>query len=487
MFNQPRKVFFAAMVTESNSFSNIPTNRDSFNPVSGQDALEADTMLSGYLQPFVEQASQIGAEVAIGTCAFAQPGAPVIQADYELLRERILQDLREQMPVDAVFLLLHGAMVSENCLDCEGDILSRVRQIAGRRVPVMAILDPHAHLTQSMIDNATLLAFMKEYPHTDGPERLHHLLDVTQQIWRGEVRPVPTVADCRIVGLWPTQMQPIRRFTDSLKRLEERYDLVSVSFVHGFPWGDTPDTGSRMLVYGNGAPEPAQTIANQLAEEVWRMREFSQPIMKSIDEALDIVQSSDRGPIVLADIADNAGGGAPADSSFILKAVLDRGIQGVAFALMYDPVLVQNCHKAGIGGTLQVRVGGKLSRYSGEPVDLEVTIKGLARDARQVAFGTTVDPMGDTAWIHGRGVDIIVSSVRTQCFDPVAFSHIGCDPRARRVLVVKSINHFQAGFAPIAARTIAVETPGALSMDFAHLPYRVFKRPYWPKDKLQAR
>ncbi len=496
-----KKLFFAAMVTESNSFSNIPTSRESFAPMSGAEALKADSMLSGYLHPFLRSATAMGINVTIGTCAFAQPGAPVIQADYESLRDRIVQDLREQGPVDAVCLLLHGAMVSERCLDCEGDILSRVRQVVGPGVPVLAILDPHAHLTDSMVKSADLLAFMKEYPHTDGPERLDHLLRVTQAMWEGSARPVPAVADCRIVGIWPTQAQPIRAFTDRLMALEKREGILSVSFVHGFPWGDTPDTGSRVLVYGNAAHgcasaagagsagaagdnSLAQTLADQLAEEVWRMREASQPQMTSIEQALDIVQSAESFPIVLADIADNAGGGAPADSSFILRRVLERGIEGVAFALLYDPLLVEFCHQAGVGAQVQVRVGGKLSRYSGEPVDLDVVVKGLARDAKQIAFGRTPDQMGDTAWIHGRGVDIIAASTRTQCFDPLAFSHIGLDPTTRRALVVKSINHFQAGFAPIAKRIITVETPGALSMDFAHLPYRVFNKPYWPRDNL---
>jgi microcystin degradation protein MlrC len=482
-----KRLFFAALVTESNTFSNIPTSRSDFSPIRGQAALDADSMLSGYLHHFVKGAAAIGAEVKIGTCAFAQPGAPVIQADYESLRDCILQDLREQLPVDAVFLLLHGAMVSQHCLDCEGDILEHARAIVGPKVPVMAILDPHAHLTQAMVDNADLLAFMKEYPHTDGPDRLDHLLKVVQAIWEGRARPVPASADCRIVGLWPTQMHPIRAFVDRLNALEGRDDILSISFVHGFPWGDTPDTGSRVLVYGNGDGVAAQKLADELAAEVWGMRAHSQPLMKTVDEALDIVAAAKEGPIVLADIADNAGGGAPADSSFILRRVIERGIEGVAFALLYDPLLVEFCHRAGVGARVQVRVGGKLSRYSGEPVDLDVVVKGLARDARQIAFGRTPDEMGDTAWIQGRGVDIIVSSLRTQCFDPLAFSHIGLDPMSRRALVVKSINHFQAGFAPIAKRIITVETPGALSMDFAHLPYRVFTKPYWPRDELVQR
>ena len=478
------KIHLASMMTESNTFSHIPTTRHSFDTCRGRDALAADNMLSGYLRHFVARATSLGIELDIGLCAVAQPSAPIMQSDYESLRDELLASLRRSMPLDAVFLLLHGAMVSEECLDCEGDILERVREVVGREVPVLAVLDPHAHLSERMLGLADVLAFMKEYPHTDGPERIDDLFRIVQAMWRGEARPTPAVADCRVIGLWPTQTQPIRDFTDRLAELEKRDGILSISFVHGFPWGDTPDTGSRILVYGNGDTAAASSLASQLAGEVWQMRDASQPRLASIDEALDEVEAATAGPLVLADIADNAGGGAPSDSTFILVEAIKRGIRGIAFALFYDPPLVKWCHRAGIGAHAKVLVGGKLSPYSGAPVELDLVVKGLARDSRQMAFGKTPDPMGDTAWVQAGGVDLIISSLRTQCFDPVAFSHLGLDPKSRRALVVKSTNHFQAGFAPIARRIIAVATPGALSVDFANLAYRAFNKPYWPRDNL---
>jgi microcystin degradation protein MlrC len=475
------KFFFAALVTETNTFSSIPTNRQSFEVVRGVAALRAESMLTVYLRHFSERATALGATVDIGLCAFAQPSGPMPQADYESLRESLLEDLRASKKIDAVFLLLHGAMVSDACLDCEGDILARVREHVGPEVPVMVVLDPHAHLTDQMVDSADVLAFMKEYPHTDGPRSIDDLVRITEAMLQGKVRPVPAKADCRIVGLWPTQEPTIRRFTDRLRELERRGDLLSVSFVHGFPWGDTPDTGSKILVYTDNDNARAKEWADRLAEEVWAIRGASQPHPFSIEAALDLVARAEHGPIVLADIADNAGGGAPGDSSFILRRALERGLSGIAFALFYDPVLVDLCHRAGVGSRIQARVGGKLGPHSGEPVDIDGVVRGLARDAKQLAFGSTPDAMGDTAWIEARGIDIIVSSVRTQCFDPIAFSHIGLDPTQRKGLVVKSINHFQTGFAPIARRIVTVATPGALSTDFAKLPYRVFTKPYWPR------
>lgn len=475
------KFFFGALITETNTFSSIPTSRKSFAELRGQEALRSESILTVYLQHFAQRAAASGAQVEIGLCAFAQPGAPMAQADYEGLRDALLGDLQRCAGVDAVFLMLHGAMVSEGCLDCEGDVLARVRALVGPKVPVLVILDPHAHLTEAMVASADVLSFMKEYPHTDGPACIDDVLRIARGMLGGTVRPVAGVADCRIVGLWPTQETPIREFTERLRALQGRDGVLSVSFVHGFPWGDTPDTGSKIVVYTDGDAAGAQRWARRLSEEVWAMRSASQPQLTAIEDALDAVERAERGPIVLADIADNAGGGASADASFILRAVLDRGLRGVAFALFFDPVLVDFCRQLGVGARVRARVGGKLGPYSGEPVDIDGVVKGLATDATQLAFGTTPDPMGNTAWIQVRGVDIVLSSLRTQCFHPQAFTHIGIDVTACKALVVKSTNHFQAGFGALAARVITVSTPGALSTDFAHLPYRVFTKPYWPR------
>ena len=257
-----------------------------------------------------------------------------------------------------------------------------------------------------------------------------------------------------------------------------RWGAVSVPARRKRPLPGSPPNGLGVVV-GVGA----QQLADALAAEVWAMRAVSQPSLSPVNEALDALAATRDGPVVLADFADNAGGGAPADSSFILRAVLDRGIGNVGFAIFYDPLLVDFCHQVGVGARVRARIGGKLSAFSGAPVDLEVEVKGLARDATQRAFGTSTDRLGDTAWVHGKGIDLILSSVRTQCFDPTAFTHLGLDCTRHRALVVKSMNHFQAGFAPIARHTRWVGTPGALDADFRRLPYTVFDQPYWPRNE----
>jgi microcystin degradation protein MlrC len=475
-------VYFAGLATESNSFSSIPTAEAAF--ALGQrrgEAVFADRGMYGELARGLRTlVAAEGGVVSPGLFAFAQPGAPTVQGVYERLRGVLLDDLAAAMPVDAVMLFLHGAMISQGCWDCEGEILRMVRDIVGPDVPIGVALDPHAHLTEAMLENATVLCFMQEYPHIDGMARLEDAWRVCLAVKRGEATPVHAVHDCKMVSFWPTQSQPMRGFVDRLLERRNAGGILSISFVHGFPWGDTPVTGAKMLVYADGDREKAAALAQSLGKEIWDLREETKIREMPLEAALDRMAAVNRGPLVVADIADNAGGGAPSDSTFVVRAVLERGLSDVGIALMYDPQAVAFCHEVGEGAEIDLRIGGKLGPTSGQPLDVRATVRGIAVKATQVGLSGLVG-LGDAAWIEVAGVHIILASERTQCFGPTAFTALGLDPTTLRSVVVKSTNHFRAGFDPIATDVIYVDTPGAIRSDFANIPYERFNARYWPK------
>lgn len=479
------KIFYGALETETNSFSNIPTNIASFEETGilrGRECLyDRSGAPRAALLPVFEFANQRKLELIGGICASAWPSAPIQQKDYEALRDEMLERLRAAMPVASVVLNLHGAMMATECWDCEGDLLKRLRALVGSAVPIGVVLDPHAHLSAEMVDSASILAFIKEYPHTDGVERMADVLRVIGGMLDGEVRPKPAVADCRLIGFFPTQSQPMRGFVDTLFSHEKRPGVLSVSFVHGFPWGDTPETGAKALVYTNGDAPLAAAIAKGISEDIWRIKDRTAPETITISEAMALALQPRTKPLILADISDNPGGGAPSDSTFLLSACLDAGLSNVTIGLIFDPELVRTCHQIGVGGRFEARIGGKLGRSSGAPVDLEVEVRGLARSARMDVLGQAEFSMGDTAWIHGAGVDIVLSSIRIQMYAPSGFAHLGLDPATRSVLIVKSSNHFRAAFAPIAGEIAVVSTPGAMNFNYAELPYRRLVRPVFPR------
>ena len=402
--------------------------------------------------------------------AWAQPSGPIVQSVYEALRDEILADLRAAGPVDIVLLFLHGAMVSTGCDDCEADLTRRVREIVGPSAVIGVELDPHCHLTQTLVDSADAVILMKHYPHDDHLERGEELYDLCVVTAEGRAQPTSALFDCRMVGFYPTTREPMAGLVARLKAVEREPGVLSVSFAHGFPWGDTPDTGSRVLVITDNDPGLAARWAERVGLEVYALRDALLPAFPGLDAALDEALASE-GLVVIADTADNAGGGAPGDNTCLLAALLARGVTHAALAAIWDPMAASICADAGVGAKLTLRLGGKSGRASSDPIDVEAVVKGVKEHHDQTGLGGSRTAMGRSVWLEIAGVDVVVNSIRTQVFSPDAFTGLGIDLATKRLVAVKSSQHFQTGFAPIAAKVIQAATLGAIQMDFAALPY----------------
>ena len=477
-------VFGAIFATETNTFSYIPTSEANFEEygiLGPDDPLVEDRLLEAGMVGWQRYTGERGGVFQFGLRAFCQPSAAINRTTYESLRDKLLGEIDASGPHDIVLLGLHGAMVAHGYDDCEGDVLARVRQLVGPDVVVGAVLDPHAHLTEAMTDNADVLVFFKEYPHSDYAERYHDLIHICWRTAVGEVQPHMATYDCRLIQIWPTQTDPIRAFVDDLFALEGEDGVLSVSFVHGFPWSDVPDLGAKILVVTDNRPDHGRQLAASLGQRVWEMRDHNCWPHVTVDEALDYAEGASQRPIVLTETSDNPGGGAPQDSTLILRPLLERGVSDAVVACIWDPVAVQTCFQAGEGAEIQLRVGGKMGPASGDPVDMSVRVEALRPDVTIRPFGSESQwPLGNVARVSQGGVDVILCSVRNQTFSPDPITAVGIDPVTRKILVIKSSNHFYAGFAPIAAEILYVATPGALSFDFRNIPYKRISRPIWP-------
>jgi microcystin degradation protein MlrC len=473
------KVFIAGLATETNSFSPIPTGRLAFEDafVSRKATAEPANLFSAPCHEWRRMAEERGWEVTESLCAFAQPAGPTIRAAYEAYRDEILDDLRDAA-ADIVLLSMHGAMIAEGYDDCEGDLLRRAREIVGPDTVIGLEIDPHNHLTDDMMQSADLIVAYKEYPHTDSPDRARDLFRMAADTAEGKITPVMRDYDCRMIAMYHTSRAPMRAFVDDMMAREGEGGVLSLSLCHGFPWGDCPRVGTRMLAITDG--DGAGAIAQEFGERLWTLRDELQPGWPSIPDALERAQAATATPVVLADFADNAGGGAPADSTFVLQEVLKRGMRDVAIGIFWDPVLVRMCQDVGKGGRMKVRLGGKIDVTSGDPVDLDVVIRGIGDDFHQM-MGETKMRMGAGVWLEADGVHLIVSDKRTQAFHPMAFTELGMDLGQMRTIVVKSSQHFYAGFAPIASEVIYIAGPGAITPDYANIPYTKRDGNYWPK------
>jgi microcystin degradation protein MlrC len=477
------KVFIAGLDTETNTFAPLPTGRRAFAEgfVAHGDATQRpENYCSAQLYVWRRLAEARGWNVAESLCAFAEPGGTIVRPVYEEMRDEILRDLRQSMPVDLVVLALHGAMVAEGYDDCEGDILARIRAIVGERVPVGAELDLHCHITDAMVRSATALVAYKEYPHIDIPDRAADLFRLLADAAEGKTRPVMASFDCRMINTYRTTEQPLRGFVDRMLAQEGRDGILSLSLGHGFPWGDVAEIGAKIVVVADGDHGLAERTARRLGEEFFAMRDKAAPRFLSMDEALDRALAIEGGPIIIADVADNAGGGAPGDATFFLRRLLERGITNAASGYYWDPMAVRACMEAGLGARFPLRIGGKCGVASGDPVDLTVTVKGLAERVTQ-RFGAAPVEMGESAWVQAEGIDLVLTSLRTQVFHPEGMATLGLDLSSRKLVIVKSTQHFHAGFAPIAKSILYAAPPGALRPDFEAIPYTKLTRPYWPR------
>ena len=477
------RLFIATLATETNTFSPIPSGMAAFTgrEFFRRDGSKAPPMLGNIpLIAWRELAEADGHEVVESISAFATPAGATQRAAYEALRGMILDDLRGAGTVDLVLLFLHGAMVADGYDDCEGDVLAHVRAIVGDTVPIGVEIDLHCHLTDAMCRHADLIVMFKEYPHTDISARAAEVYRLGTATARGAIRPVMATADCRMISVWRTTSEPMRSFVDRMSALEGRDGILSISFGHGFPWADVADVGARMLVVADRDRAGARRLADALATEMWQLRHRTQQAYDTIDAAIDLAEVE--GPVVLADVADNAGAGAPADNTAILRRLIDRGTTDVAIGCFWDPVAVGFCLEAGLGACIDLRIGGKAGLASGSPVDLRVTVRGVSERYVQRALGGGMFDYGRSAWVSAAGIDIVLISNRQQTHHPDLFTGLGCTLHDKRLIVVKSMQHFHAGFAPIARDVRYVNAPGGVPPEFAAIPYTKRTTPWWPKD-----
>jgi microcystin degradation protein MlrC len=485
--------FFVAMVShETNTFSPLPTARSEFEAHDlhyGGELLEAYRGTATCLGGMIEAAAGAGVTLVPSLAAAASPAGRVAKAFYAEARDRLLADLRAAGPVDGVLLDLHGAMVVEGLDDGEGDLLAAVRATVGA-VPIAVTLDFHANVTRAMVEAATLLHGYKTYPHVDMDARGREAATRLAQVAAGRLK--PTVAWRQPPLLPPiagqlTTRGPMRRLYDRADGMERLPGVISVSVFAGFPLADIPDAGLSIYVATDGDQALADRLADELAAAAWALRrEFlhtALPVKDAVARALAL----DGRPVVLADIADNTGGGAAGDTTEILRELLRVNARPATVACLWDPEAARACAEAGVGATVTLAVGGRVDPAHGAPLTVTGRVRTLS-DGRFVYRGPMMRGLegrvGLTAVLDVNDVKIILISHRRQALDPEMIRFVGIDPLAEKILVVKSSIHYRAAFEPIARAILEVDAPGLSSSTLGRFPFARVRRPIFPLDDL---
>ncbi|MDJ0656745.1 MAG: M81 family metallopeptidase [Xanthomonadales bacterium] len=483
-----QRVFVAGLCHETSAFSPIPTTRNSFErfdyhrPRNGQPDRHSRA-LNGY-GAFVRSAAKAGYEVYASTYTFAQPSARTSRAGYESLRDEILGDLELAGDVCMVLYFLHGAQMAEGLDDCEGDLLSRTRQIVGDDCFIGALLDLHANVSAEMVEQASALVACRNYPHTDFDDRAEHLFEVGRMVVENKAAPESHLLRVPMFGMFYTTEPLMTAANQAAAELQDQAGVLSVSLIHGFTWANTPDTGAGVIAITDGDRDIQEDLL-ALGQSFFRARQETLGMRRSIGQILDEIEAapeSDR-PFVIADCCDNPGGGAGGDSTFILEAILDRGLSGFALGLLWDPLAVEFASDAGVGSRLELRIGGKTGPAAGLPLDVTAEVVAIHDDLSQVGIGYRA-PMGRCAVLDISGNSVILNTVRGQVFSTSCFTDCGVDLNGQRALVVKSTQHFFDQFGPIARKVYYCETPGPLSLTPDARVLNRIRRPAWPLDEV---
>ncbi|MGH8320025.1 MAG: M81 family metallopeptidase [Steroidobacteraceae bacterium] len=495
--------FVAAMMKhESNSFSPIPTPLSSFAlgesggiPAAGAEAIERYAGTNTSMAAYIELAQRERAELVVPVAGDAAPSGPVADAAFEHFAHAICEAVRKGC--DALFLDLHGSMVTESYDDGEGELLRRVRTIAPG-LPIAVALDFHTNLSATMVENATVITGYCTYPHVDMRETGARAGRTLLRAMKGEIDPV------MIWGRRPMlthtlkqspSVEPMKSIMDRALAAERSEEVLNASVFGGFPMADIPHVGlSAVIVAGPHAAAAAERLCDDLLSAAWRRRTDFVFQIEPLASSLAHAKSLEGGPIVLVDHGDNVSSGGTQDVMETVKEALKAGLSDMAVGPIWDPQTVTELARAGIGARLTVKLGGKTPMPAlglrGRPLELSGTVRRITDGRYKVTCPMKTGLIlshGLSAVLDIGPAEILVCSERMEPFDLGVFRHAGIEPTTKRYLLIKSRQHFRAGFEPVAKHIVLLSGPGVTSSDYSIFRFERVPRPIYPLDTMTGR
>ncbi len=441
---------------------------------------------------FIEAAAIHGFEIVPLLWGFAYPSGLIDRADYESLKEELLDRLRQAEstggPVDGVLLDLHGAMVVEGIDDGDGDLIEAVRDQVGSDRPIVVTVDLHGNHTQRRVDAATAIIGFDTYPHIDMAERGREAGDLIVKTIRRQIRPVMAFRSIPLFWSVPTQvtgLAPMNEVMQYVHDIEARPGILSVTLATGFPWADVPDVGASLIVVADSDQSLASNTAEELASWIWTNRDRWYHPPKSVRDAIREGEQGSRYPIVLADHADNTGGGSPGDSTEILRTFIELGLSDALILYIVDPDVARQAHAAGVGQRIRVEMGGKSAVVQGPPVLMNAEVMAVSDgdftyDGPMYA-GLTGN-MGCSAWLKQDGISVVLVTAHEQPLGPAFAKTLGIECSTMKYIAVKSAAHFRASFERFAGIIINVDAQAIQTHDFKQLRYQHRTRPVFPVE-----
>ncbi|TEA77221.1 M81 family metallopeptidase [Allopusillimonas ginsengisoli] len=487
----------AQMRHETNTFSPRPTPLSAFNrasktdePLQGEEAIKVCLGSKSAAAAFIDIATAQGDEVVMPLLASAVPSGIVTAAAFEKMATTIVDAVRAGC--DAVMLDLHGAMVTEDYVDAEGELLTRIR-LAAPGIPIAVALDFHANFSRSLIDHATVITGYRTYPHIDVYETGVRAANTLMKTLQGTTQPViywRTLPMLTHMLRQTPSAQPMKDIMDLAIAAERSGAVLNASVFGGFPLSDIPDAGLTVVIVADNLQGPAaQQLLRELCQMAWARRaDFVFPV-EPLAVSVSRAKHATNGPVLLVDHGDNCGAGGTTDDMTVLSEVLQQKLQNLVAGPFWDPHAVAVLISAGIGETVTVDVGGKTDipalGMKGRPLTLTGCVRCITDGNYQVRgpmYTGMMLSLGRTVVFDVQGALIVICEKPQEPFDTGVFTHAGIDPSHHDYILIKSRQHFRAGFEPIVNEVILVAGPGVCSSDYSQFPFQSLKRPIYPLD-----
>lgn len=476
------RIAIAGFLHETNTFAPGFTTFADFDAKAAFGGIvRAEKMLANPKFPlatggFVKAAQEAGHDLFPILWCFAEPGGYVTADAFERILGEIVFSLVQNGPFDAVYLDLHGAMVTTEHDDAEAEILRRVRAVVGS-IPVVNSLDLHGNIGPGMMEQADAMVAYRTYPHIDmraTGERAFRLVETLLATGKPLAKAIRRLPFLLPIHRQSTFTEPCKSIYEDLEAIEAADpDLASLSFLPGFPLADIPMCGATVLAYG-ATQAAANRAAEKLAQIVAGHEAAFEPSLKTPKDAASLALGyTGNRSILLADIQDNAGAGGTSDTVGVIEALVAAKVPDAVVAILFDPESAAKAHAAGEGKAVTLDLGGKL--VPGQtPFRTEVVVEKLADGPFAMTGpmngGLTAD-LGKMAQVRIGGVRVVLSSARTQCNDQDYFRHVGIEPKDHKVIVVKSSNHYRADFQPLSDQIVEIAAPGACDMNPGNLKW----------------
>ncbi len=484
------RIVIGSIMHESNTFSTVRTTLDDFgNRVGGDEVIELYEGTGHPVGGFLAIARREGIDLVPAIVTNACPSGPVTDHAFQFLKDKLLRSIEDAGHLDGVLLALHGAMVTESLDDPEGTILEEVRTVVGEDVYIVSSLDSHANLSPLMVRNADVLVGYRTTPHVDRRETGEEAARILIALIRKHLSPVTAMEKIPLLlsgrGA-TTDSEPMLSLLKKAKVMEKKPGVISLSVFTGYTFADVTINGPGIVVVTDNKRELAENMANDLAREMWRVRNQFHAELVPIPDAIDQAIGTKGGPVIIADVGDNPCGGGSGDVTVLLEHLIKKGVSNTAVALFVDPDAVAKSIQAGVGEYVSLHLGGKIDVKGGKPLRVKgrvrVLFEGRFRHQEAVARGTWED-MGRTAVIDIDGIDVIIVEKAIRVSDPAIFSSVGIEPRDKKIVVVKDGLQFLVCYQSFAKKIIFADTPGWTSPNLSRLAFKHIQRPVFPLDK----